>query len=144
MLKLNLFLGRRKRIERRVKEANNNNLTIISNSCAQEQYNTPRCFYPLEPKQGGVSTTISHTAWAGLPGHGPIQSKCFPIQSRGRTNTKKYRVLSQAERGGLKWKGERHRMYLGQGCGGCDKTQAEHKEPCKRHSKNSLYIFEMD
>lgn len=47
-------------------------------------------------------------------------------------------------RGGLKWRGERHRMYLGQGCGGCDKTQAEHKEPCKRHSKNSLYIFEMD
>lgn len=49
-------------------------------------------------QQGGVYTTISHTAWAGLPGHGPIQSKCFPIQSRGRTNTKKYRVLSQADK----------------------------------------------
>lgn len=37
----------------------------------------------------GVSTTISHMAWAGLLRHGPVHSKYFLIQPRGRTNTKK-------------------------------------------------------
>jgi len=37
----------------------------------------------------GVSTAISHMAWAGSLGHGPIQLNYFLTQPCGRTNTKK-------------------------------------------------------
>lgn len=136
MLKLNLFLGSRKRIGRRVKEANNNNLTIISNNCAQEQYNTPRCFYPLQATGEYLQPSV---IWHGLDylAMGIFNPKAFQYNHVEGQTLRNIGFCPKLTRGGLKWRRERHRIRLGQGCDGCDKTQAEHKEPCRRHSKNS-------
>lgn len=66
-------------------------ITIITLYCLttvpKDNTILPGCSTPAKNHTGcrAVSTTISHMAWAGLLGHGPIQSKYFLIQP----NTKK-------------------------------------------------------
>lgn len=98
VLKLNLFLGSRKRIGRRVKEANNNNLTIISNNCAQEQYNTPRCFYPLQATGEYLQPSV---IWHGLDylAMGIFNPKAFQY-NHVEGQTLRNIVLSQAD---MRW-----------------------------------------